>query len=212
MIIDWLKFAPALAFLLVPIGLFHGKKVRFRPITRDWADHWGQILTFGLHWIDLGRAIIGGWLLIEALTLATGAAGVMRYSVILIQATIVIVSVCVQTFVCKERDSAHAPFMFITGLLCGLYSPATAGFPILLALIVAAGTRIPVAYFPALALALGGLGFLFDGRKAVMKLAIGCIAALMPWLFSLMFSRTLVLTYRAKRQTSGSESPLPPPR
>ncbi|MDP3178917.1 MAG: hypothetical protein Q8M76_13505, partial [Spirochaetaceae bacterium] len=123
MIIDWLKFAPALFLLLLPIGVFHGKKVRFRPIARDWADHWSKILTLGLHWIDLSRAALGGWLLVESLSLSPGAAGIMRYSVLVTLGAVMILAVALQTFVCKERDSANAPFMFVTGLLVGVYPP-----------------------------------------------------------------------------------------
>lgn len=212
MIIDWLKFAPALFLLLLPIGVFHGKKVRFRPISRDWTDHWSQILNLSLHWIDLGRAALGGWLLVESLALSPGAAGFMRYSVLVTLGAVMIVAVTLQTFVCKPLDSANAPFMFVTGLLLGVYPPTIVGFPIALALTAAAGSRVPAAYFPLLALALVGSGFLFDGKNTLIKLALGFSAVILPWLFSIMFSRELVLTYRAKRRDNPGDAPLPPPR
>lgn len=212
MIIDWFKFAPALFILLLPIGLFHGKKIRFSPVSRDWDGHWFLILTLGLHWIDLGRAILGGWLLVESLSLSPGTAGFMRYSVLLLQGAVLLTAVGLQTIVCKERDSAHAPFMFVTGLLFGLYPPVIAGFPILLAVTVTAGSRTPAAYFPILAVLLIGGGFLFDGKKSLIKLAIGFCAVLLPWLWSILFSRDLVLTYRARRHRTDTESPLPPHR
>lgn len=212
MIIDWLKFAPALFLLLLPIGLFHGKKIRFRPISTDWHGQWPQILSLGLHWIDLGRAVLGSWLLLEALSLVPGTSGFMRYSVLFTQGVVIVAGVGLQTLLCKERESALAPFMFVTGLVLGLYPPAVACFPIVLALTVAAGSRTPSAYFPTLALTLVGLGFLFDGKKALIKLGIGFCAVLLPWLLSLMFSRELVLTYRAKRPGKNSPAPLPPHR
>jgi hypothetical protein len=57
-----------------------------------------------------------------------------------------------------------------------------------------------------------GSGFLFDGRNTLIKLALGFSAVILPWLFSIMFSRELVLTYRAKRRDNPGAAPLPPPR
>ncbi len=212
MLIDWLKFPAALFLLFLPMRLFHGEKVRFLAISRDWETRRTLILTLGLHWIDLGRAALGGWLLIQSLALAPGAPGFMRYSVPLTLSAIMILAVCLQTFICKELDSANAPFAFVTGLLFGVFSPVNAGFPILLALTAAAGSRVPVAYFPVLALSLAGVGFAFDGRKALVLLAGGCCAALAPWLLSIMFPRDLVLSYRARRSSKDTASPLPPHR
>jgi hypothetical protein len=212
MIIDWFKFAPALFLLLIPIGLFHGKKVRVRTISRDWDGQWPQILNLGLHWIDLGRAALGAWLLLEALSLVPGTRGALRYAPLLTQAAVLIVASCLQAFVCKERDSAHAPFAFVTGLLFGFYPPTIAGFAILLAVTTAAGSRTPVAYFPILAVALSGLGYLFEGNKLLTRLAVGACAVMLPWLLSVMFSRDLVLSYRARRPTKDHPSQLPPHR
>ncbi len=212
MLIDWLKFPAALFLLLLPIGLFHGQKIRFLAISRDWEGRRSLILTLGLHWIDLGRAALGGWLLLQSLALDPGALGFMRYSVPLTLGAIMILAVCLQTFVCKEPDSANAPFAFVTGMLFGVFTPVTAGFPFLIALTAAAGSRVPVAYFPVLALSLAGVGYVFDGRKTVVLLACGCCATLAPWLLSIMFPRELVLSYRAKRSSKDTASPLPPHR
>ena len=212
MIIDWLKFAPALFLLLLPIGLFHGKKIRFRSISRDWDGHWSSVLSLGLHWIDLGRAALGGWLLIEALKLSPGGAGFLRYSVLGTEGAVMIIAVGLQTFVCKEEDAAHAPFAFVTGLLLGVYPPIIAGFPIILAIAIAAGLRIPVAYFPCLALFLVAIGFGFDGKKSLLILALGFSAVVLPWLFTIMFPRDLVFTYRARQRSLDAENALPPRR
>lgn len=202
MIIDWSKLLPALLFLLLPIGLFHGKKTRFRAIERDWDQHWPQILTLGLHWIDLVRAFAGAWWLVDGLSAAPGVRGLMSYAPALAEGGVLILSVMLQTFVCKERDSAHAPFLFVTGLVLGAFSPTAAGFAIVLAAVAATGTRTPVAYFPILALALAGLGYAFEGRKAVPLLAPGAVAVIVPWLLPLMFHRDLLVTYRARRTSS----------
>ena len=204
MIIDWLKLVPALPLLLTPICLFHSKKIRLRPIERDWDTHWPQIAGLGLHWIDLGRAVLGAWLLFDALSLPPGTRGAMRYAPIAAQAAVLIVSSCVQAFLCKERDSAHAPFMFVTGLILGFYPPSVAGFSILLALTAAAGSRTPWVYFPLLAILVAGLGFLFLGQGALIRLAAGAAAVALPWLLSLMFRRTLMLSYRARRSSQES--------
>ena len=212
MIIDWLTFAPALCLLLLPIGLFHGKKIRFRAISSDWDGHWSSIFTLGLHWIDLGRAALGGWLLIEALRLAPGVAGFMRYSVLGTEGAVMVIAVGLQTFICKEEDSAHAPFAFVTGLVLGVYPPIVAGFSIVLAIALAAGSRVPVAYFPALGLLLAGIGFGFEGKKALLLLALGTCAFVVPWLFTIMFPRELVFSYRARQRSLDAENALPPRR
>jgi hypothetical protein len=199
MLIDWLRFAVALGLLLTPIAVFHGRKVRYRPIVRDWDDHWQQILTLGLQWIDAGRATLGGWLLVEALAPDPAARGLLRYSVLFTQGGVMSMAVLLQTFFCKEPDSAHAPFTFVSGLLLGVYPPAIAGLPLLFAITVAAGSRTPVAFFPTLSVALFGLGFLFGGKGMIVKLALGVSAVMLPWLCSMMFSRDLVISYRAKR-------------
>lgn len=204
MIIDWLKLVPALLLLLTPIGLFHGKKIRVRPIDRDWDTHWPQIAGLGLHWIDLGRAVLGAWLLLDALSLPPGTRGVMRYAPIAAQGAVLVFSSCLQCFVCKERDSAHAPFMFVTGLLLGFYPPTVAGFAILLALTATAGARAPWIYFPLLAVLVAVLGYLFLGQGALIRLGAGGAAVALPWLLSLMFRQTLVLSYRTRRSSSES--------
>lgn len=199
MLIDWIRFAAALGLLLTPIALFHGKKVRYRPIARDWDTHWWQILTLGLHTIDAGRAALGGWLLVDALVPDPAARGLLRYAVLFTQGGVMSAAVLLQTFFCKERDSAHAPFAFVGGLVFGIYPPAIAGLPLLLAITVAGGSRTPVAFFPMLALALLGIGFLLGGKGMIIKLALGVCAVMLPWLCSLLFSRDLVVSYRAKR-------------
>jgi len=212
MIIDWLTFTPALCLLLLPIGLFHGKKIRFRAISSDWDGHWSSIFTLGLHWIDLGRAALGGWLLIQALTHAPGVAGFMRYSVLGTEGAVMVIAVGLQTFICKEEDSAHAPFAFVTGLVLGVYPPIVAGFSIVLAIALAAGSRVPVAYFPALGLLLAGIGFGFEGKKALLLLGLGTCALVVPWLFTIMFPRDLVFSYRARQRSLDAENALPPHR
>lgn len=200
MIIDWFKFAPALLLLLVPAGLFHGRKVRYRAISRDWDDHWPLILTLGFHWIDLVRAALGGWLLVMALTQEPGMHGLARYAVLLTQGSTMILAVALQTFVCKELDSALAPFTFVAGLLFGVFPPAIAGFPVVLATAVASGAGAPLAFFPVLAVALMGIGFWFGGKGMVIKLVFGFCAIALPWLCAIAFRRELIIAYRAKRR------------
>lgn len=201
MIIVWSKLIPALLLLLVPIGLFHGRKTRFRAIQRDWDQHWPQILTLGSHWIDLSRAIVGAWALMESLSTTPGADGIMRYGAIFATGAVLILSMILQTFVCKERDSAHAPFMFVTGLVLGAFPLAPAAFAVVLASTITAGCRTPGAYFPLLAVALGGAGYFFEGAAAIVPIALGCCAVLVPWILPMMFRRDLMLTYRAARRS-----------
>jgi len=204
MIIDWLKFGSALALLLVPISLFHGKDVRYLDISRDWEGHWPRILTLGLHTIDAGRAALGGWLLLTALAPLPNAHGLARYVVLLTQGTVLIVSVGLQTFVCKEPDSAHAPFTFVSGMLFGVYPPIIASFPFLLAVVAAAGMRMPAAFFPVLAVTLVPIGFLFGGKVIVLRLLLGFCATLVPWLGAVAFRRELITSYRARHSKEPS--------
>ena len=203
MIIDWTNFGPALALLLTPIVLFHGKKIRYRSASRDWDTHWPQILTLGLHFIDAGRAALGGWLLIESLHPNPAAHGIARYAIMLTQGAVLCSAVTFQVFFCKEPDSAFAPFAFVAGLGFGLYPPAVAGLPLLLAVTVAGGSRTPVAFFPTLSIAMLGLGFAIGGKAMLLNVIFGACAVMLPWLFSLMFSRDLLVSYRAKRPASG---------
>ncbi len=162
MLIDWFKFIAALVLLVTPIGLFHGKKVRHRALSRDWHGYWSATLTLGLHWIDFGRAVLGAWLLSDALTAVPAASSALRYAVPLAHGAVMALAVIIQSFVCKELDAAHAPFTFVTGLVLGAAAPLTALVPILIALTIALGTRAPVAFFPVLALTLPGIGYLFE--------------------------------------------------
>jgi len=199
MVIDWFRFVPALVLLLTPIALFHGEKVRLLSVHRDWDRHWRRMLALGLHTIDASRAVLGGWLLTLALAPDPTAHGLLRYGVVLTQGAVLCIGVLLQVFFCKEPDSAHAPFAFVSGLVFGLYPPAIAGLPLLLAVAVAAGSRTPSAFFPTLSVSLMGLGLLFGGRGMIIKLVVGVCAVMLPWLCSLLFSRDLVVSYRAKR-------------
>lgn len=199
MLIDWFKFSAALLLLLVPIGLFHGSKVRYRAVSREWDEHWLRIFSLGLHVIDLGRAVLGAWLLSQALTRAPGAAGLMRHGVLLTHAAVFAVAMVLQVFVCKEPDSAHAPFTFAIGLVAGYLPPTVAGFAIVFAIVIATGARLPVALFPLLAVSVAAAGFLFHGKKLLLPVSVVALAVVLPVLLSLLFSRRLVVSYRARR-------------
>ncbi|MCX6953462.1 MAG: hypothetical protein NTV51_15035 [Verrucomicrobia bacterium] len=199
MIIDWLELAPALLFLLVPIGLVRGPKIRHRPIVRDWGGHWAAILSLGLHWIDLGRAILGAWWLADAIPLDPAAVGFVRYSVPAVRGAVLLVAVVLQVVVCFERQAFYAPFMFVSGMLLGFYPPLIAGFAVLLALTIAAGLRLPTTYFPLLCVSLVVIGYFFEERPALVSLAVGGGVTLLPWLLPVMFRRAPVLAYRARR-------------
>jgi hypothetical protein len=214
MSIDWLKFAPALVLLLVPIAVFHGPRVRYRLAGRDWDRHWPQVLTLGLHAIDLGRAALGAWLLAEALLPDPAARGLLqREAVLLTDATVLTLAAVLQTVVCKEPDSFHAPFAFVTGLALGFFPPAVAGFAVVFALVITAGVRVPDIFFLLLALSLYGAGFLFGGRAMLIKVTVAAVPIFLPWLCSVLFSRPLVVSYQS-RHARDSRSPMgtPEPR
>lgn len=211
MTIVWLKLAPALLLLFVPMGLLRGPKTRHRPVMRDWAGHWVAILTHGMHWIDLGRAVLGGWLLAEALPLpaASETLGFARHAVPLLRGVIAVAAVATQTAVCREAQCFYAPFMFVSGLLLGLYPAAAAALGVFAGLTIAAGLRAPTAYFPVLGASFFAIGYLLEGRTAAVSLALGASAAFTAWLLPVMFRRSPVLTYRAKRLTKHTHPPMP---
>ena len=210
MIVDWLKFLPALVLLLTPLSLFYGEKTRYRDISRDWDQHWTLILTHGSHAIDLGRAALGTWWLLDSLQTVPNAHGLERYLPLLTQGSIRILAVLLQTVVCREPEHANAPFAFVTGLLLGGSAPVVALFALALAIPVAAGSRTPIAFFPLVAIAHFAIGFWFKGKGAVIGLSFGAIAATIPVLWSFMFHRDLVVAYRAKKVTK--ETALDPMR
>ncbi len=199
MTIDWLKFLPALVLLLTPGDLFNGGKIRFRDVTRDWDGYWLRALSHGLHTIDLARAALGTWLLLDALHGAVNPHGFAKYEVLLWQGGIRIFAVLFQTVVCREEHAVNAPFTFVIGLLLGGISPVVSLFAIALALPVARGSGAPAAFFPVVALAYLGIGFWFKGKGAVLGLTVGAAAAMLPFLWSLLFRREMVVAYRAKR-------------
>ena len=62
-----------------------------------------------------------------------------------------------------------------------------------------------MAFFPLVGLAHLGIGFWFNGKGAVLGLGFGAVAAMVPFLWSLLFHRDLVVAYRAKRLDEGQQ-------
>lgn len=210
MTIDWIKFIPALVLLLTPGDLFNGgSKVRYRDVTRDWESYWSRAVLHGMHSIDLVRAALGTWWLLDSLHSLPDARGFARYEVLVVQGGIRIFAVFLQTVICREKDAVNAPFTFVIGVLVAETAPMVSLFAIVFALTVALGTRAPIAFFPVVALAQLGIGFWFKGKGAVFGLCFGACAAMVPFLWAIMFRRDLVVAYRGKRLTpDGSHSPL----
>lgn len=221
--IDWPYFVAALVLLLTPIGFFHGRRVHYRPLERQWGEtHLLETLSFGLHAIDLMRATLGAWLLLTSLESVPGTRGLIRHGMLVIPAAVLCLGVMLQSLVCREPDSSHAPFSFVTGVVIaycipvnGSFSPMLAlvgGFALVLSIVVALGTRAGPAFFPSLALLLPALGFVLIGTSAILKVAGVAVMALLPWLLSMLFSRHMVLAYRSRHENSDvaghSRSPL----
>ena len=202
LIVDWPQFLAALVLLWVPGGLFQGEKTRYRDISRDWDDHLPRILAHGLHTIDLLRAALGTWLLLDSLHSVQNPHGLAKYAVLLTQGSIRIFAVWLQTVFCRHPDSANAPFAFVVGLLLTGMAPLGSLFALALAIPIAMGSRSPAAFFPVLAIAHLGVGVWFGGRGMVLPLCFGSFAATLPLLWALLFRRELVITYRAKRHTA----------
>lgn len=203
MLVYWIIFVPALALLLVPITLFHGPKVRYRGITHDWRNIWPRALDLGLHTIDFGRAILGAWLLEEALSKAPEVTGAMRHAVMATQAVVLVTAVIIQTSFRAKQDTVHAPFAFVAGVILGFYPPAVAAYALLLAVVTTLGTKTLSVFFPILGLALAVVGTVF-AKKFSLNLTIGMAVAMLPWFWSLLFHRELVSSFRARRPSDSS--------
>lgn len=205
LIVDWALFGPALALLLLPIGLFHGRRTRFRSLSRDWSGQWSQFFAQPHHFADVLRAAAGGWLLAHALRTPPGAS---IYGLLLTQTAVVVLGTLLQAVVCREPDSSLAPFAYIVGLAAGFLPPIIAGPALVIAAVVTLGTRIPAVAFPALAVAIGVFGAFFIGGKKTIVVAPLVMAPFVPPLLALLFSRELGTTYRARPGAQRAHSPL----
>jgi hypothetical protein len=205
MLIDWLKFLPALVLLLPPVALFHTKRVRYRALSHGWSGYWSRTFSLGLHSIDFGRAMLGAWWLADGISAGPDAYGLMRHGALFIQVPLLALAVTLQTLVSREPGSAHAPLTFVAGLVAGFLPPWIAAFSLLLGIVIAAGLRSPAGFFPLLGACVIAVGLLFSRTKLLPSLAgLACVVAL-PWMLTLLFPRYLALTYVARR-ASGSDT------
>jgi hypothetical protein len=180
--------------------------VKYRAVMRDWSGYWGRTFSLGLHSIDFTRAILGSWWLAEAITRAPDARGFMAYGAIIVTAAALALATVLQTAVCKEPDTAHAPFAFVAGLAIGFLPPMVSGFALVIAISLARGANAPGSFFPVLAVAVAAISSLFFGRKLMFPVASFATAAALPWLITLLFPCHFVCTMRARPKVN-----LPPP-
>lgn len=207
MIIHWTIFLPAVILLLIPITLFHGPKIRYRGISHDWRTIWPNAFDLGLHSIDFGRAVLGAWLLVDSLSRGP-ATGLMRHSILITHAGVLIAAVILQITFRAKPDTVHAPFTFVAGLVLGFYPPSIAAYALLLAVVAALGTKAPSVFFPVLGLALAAVGTVFV-KKFTLTLAVGVLVVTLPWLWSLLFRCEMMASYRARRASDDSISKSP---
>ncbi|MBI5692433.1 MAG: hypothetical protein HZC55_20310 [Verrucomicrobia bacterium] len=205
MSLDWARIAPALLLLLPPVGLFHGRKVHLRALSRDWEGYWRRTFALPLHYLDLVRGAAGAWLLAAALTPAASAAAQVRHEALALKIALLALAALLQAAVCKERDSAHAPIAFLIGVVIGTAPPLASAFGLVIAVALPLGANSPAAFFPMLAITVPAAGSLFTGRSHLYELITVAVVAIVPWIFTLLFSRDFVSSYRAspKRSISG---------
>lgn len=207
MLIDWPRFLFALALLLIPIGLFHSERVRYRALIRDWDGHWRRSLTLGLHSVDLARAVLGGWLLLQAVSQAPEFKGV-NHLVLVVQASVMLVAMTLQASICRERGVLHAPFAFAAGLVFGFLPLLVGAFALPLAVALSLMAVARGGFFAIFALAVCVVGFFFAGRAQLPALVAVSSAVAFPWLIGLLFRRHFVSTYRGRPR----DAPSAPPR
>lgn len=211
MLIDWIRLLPALICLLPPIAWFHGRRVRYRALSHDWSGYWRRTLGLGLHTIDFGRAALGAWCLTTSIAALPDATGPWRHAPLLVQGAVLAVAVGLQTFVSKQPGTTHAPFAFVAGLVLGFLPLPIAALALSLAVAVAAGLRTPAGFFPVFAGAILALGLALSGMAGVVRLALVAGITALPWLLTLLFPRTLVLSH-LNRRISAAEASEPDPR
>ena len=196
MSIDWLKLVAALLLLLCPAGVFHGRQVHFRALSRDWHGYWRRSILLWTAGFDLVRAGIGVWLLKDAVLRLPEAQGLMRHAPMLAQAGVLVLASAVQTLVCRERDAMLAPFAFVVGVVFGYLPPLIVVFGLALAVVVAMGTRSGAAFFPALAVGTVATGYLFTQKSLLLPLVIAATTVILPWMLTLLLSRHFVVPYQ----------------
>ena len=199
MSIDWLKLLGALALLLTPSAVFHGRGVHHRDLTRDWDGYWGRTLKLWTHGFDLIRAFAGAWLLMQAIARAPEAQGLMKYAPLALRGFILCASTILQTIICKERDAMNAPIAFAIGLTVSLLPPHAALPGLIVAFLIAYGTHLRAAFFPVLALASAGFAALFLRGKVSLDVAGATAALILPGLLPVLFSSHLVCPYVARK-------------
>jgi hypothetical protein len=207
MLIDWSRFLPAVLVLWFPIALLHGRRVRYRTLTHDWSGYWTRTFSLGLHAVDFGRAMLGAWWLAESLSAVAAARGFSRHLPLVIIAAVLGIAVTLQTLVCKQPDSSHAPFAFAGGMVAGFLPPAISAFSLLLAIVIAAGVRSPIAFFPMLSFAILAVGLLLTRTRLLPSVATAAGVVFLPWLLTLLFPRELVVSHLAKHPSVGDAKP-----
>ncbi|MBL9199618.1 MAG: hypothetical protein JNL39_03885 [Opitutaceae bacterium] len=200
--IHWPMAGGALVLLLLPIGLFHGARTRHRALSSDWSGYWGRTLGHGFHAIDFGRAMLGAWYLVDGLLPAADATGIAVHAPLLAQSAVLAIGTTLQTFVCKERHAACAPFAYTAGVATG-FLPITVGwFAVTLAIVFTFGVRAPALFFPALSAAVAGVSLLMAGLDPVPAHLAAAAAAGLPWLLTLLFPRELTVACLARTASS----------
>lgn len=211
MLIDWTRLLPALLCLLPPIAWFHGRRVRYRALSHDWSGYWMRTFGLGLHSIDFGRAVLGAWCLAAGIAALPDATGPWRHGALVVQGAILAAAVALQTFVSKQPGTTHAPFAFMAGLVVGFLPLHIAGLALCLAVAIAAGLRTPAGFFPVFAFSIMVIGLALSGMAGLIRLALIASITVLPWLLTLLFPRTLVLSHLTRR-ISAAEAAEPDPR
>lgn len=182
------------------MGIFHGKGVRYRAISRHWEGYWRRTIFLGATVFDFLRAIAGAWLLTEAVIRTPETKGMMRHAPFLLEAMVLPLSTGLQTLVPRERDVSLAPFGFVIGLLVGYLPLQITGFALILAGVIAVGARVGAIFFPMLAITTVAIGYLLTQRSMLMALGVAAASIMLPWLLTLLFTRPFVVAYRARAE------------
>ena len=203
--LDWARFLPVAFLLLFPLPLLFARKTQYRALDENWAHYTAKGFTFPWHWLDVVRAFVGTWLLLQVLAINPPEyiAPKLIYGVF---GLVLVLAVTLQTVVCRSRGSFHAPFGFVIGVLIAVLSPIAAGLTLLSAFTVALAFRAAPAFFGAAAVAAPIFGYFFFPYYYLLPplTAMSGIPLLLP----VLFQREFVLAHRHIRETHEDHGPL----
>ena len=154
------------------------------------------------NYIDLLRALAGGYSLARFAFEVAGSAEDAQQTVFVIQALILLVAVLIQSIRVDERLSFFAPIFYFVGLGVGVSGHYAGLFAFMLVLAINPVIPNPRMFLTAYGLLLLPFGYFFDADLKLLGLNAALI--LLPPLLSLLSKRPLVIFARKAKSANPS--------